>query len=137
MNLVKQDGPAHTPERAGHPGSSTDGSKERTITFRTRKDMYEPRARQLLSAEEQAEEEAYLASTEVPTVAMASESLESGGVPSEPSAVYSAGSDGTERAATLRAAQQSPAVVRAPQHPFRLGMAGTDTGVAVLTECEL
>ena len=57
--------------------SSTDGSKERTITFRTRKDMYEPRARQLLSAEEQAEEEAYLASTEVPTVAMASESLES------------------------------------------------------------
>ena len=79
MNLVKQDDPAHTPERAGHPGGSTDGgSKERTITFRTRKDMYEPRARQLLSAEEQAEEEAYLASTEVPTVALASESLESG-----------------------------------------------------------
>ena len=128
MNLVKQDDPARTPERAGHPGSSTDGSsKQRTITFRTRKDMYEPRARQLLSAEEQAEEEDYLASTEVPTVALASESLESGGVPSEPSAVYSAGSDGTERAATLRAAQQSPAVVRAHNPaPF-------DTGWQALT----
>ena len=131
MNLVKQDDPAHTPERAGHPGSADGSSKERTITFRTRKDMYEPRARQLLSAEEQAEEEAYLASTEVPTVAMASESLESGGVPSEPSAVYSAGSDGTERAATLRAAQQSPAVVRAHnrRRPFRHVWVGWLTAV--------
>lgn len=107
MNLVQTDAPSPMHGRRG--GKQPD----KVIVFRSKKEMYEPRARQLMSAEERAEEEmmaAMAADAEVSAGGgRAAELAGEGGVETRPVSTQSAMSDG-DRAATLSAAAESPGV---------------------------